>query len=1746
MVLQEKIELARRELLDLTLRNPLLNYRTLKKKGLDITDEKSLEIYRLLVEEGKTMSFLSVESQIPLPGKKSRKESLSADKVIGEVTPVARQDIGETVAEQSEITPVQSELSDMESLAVSEPAPDEAANLNGLPDGEENLAVTEPSGNEALNPVESEMQAIETMNPAEMVQSSEPYTPVEPELPDNELVTSADTEPSGGEAISPAVTEPSGEMVDTIATEAIHHEDVSHTTGEFEEAHSADTNGIQEIIAGPDTSETQDSQSDETDEEYAQYLELLTKSYSDLKIQTRYSEKELQERLLNTHLTARTFIEERGVNTLFLALGMLIWEEKANPGKEYRAPLVLVPVTLTRSNARERFHLSYSEEDVQLNVSLAAKLMSDHHITLNTDTEDLDLAEYFKHVREAVVSQDNWRVEEDEIALGFFSFGKYLMYLDLDANRWPVDSPYFNNDILKALLVDGFKEKQSDISDSAYIDPFLVPQNTYQVVDADSSQALAILDVLEGRNLVIQGPPGTGKSQTITNIIAEAVARGKKILFVSEKMAALEVVKRRLANVGLGDVCLELHSQKANKKQLLAELQATMEQGVPKLNEMESRYNEYVRLREELTGYCRDVNEPVQPSGLSPIRLYGKLIKLAKRIEKTGLQFPTVNIPGIDQLSDVDYEAKALKVQEIQNHIRKMGVPKKHPWYGTSLTSVLPVKKDAVLNKVNQMLTGLENLLFVVEELCALLNVQAVNAGDVQKAIATLEYFQNRPDLSGFDVDSPRWVQEAQDIKRIVADGIRMKEIHARNQGIVMDEIYGQDVLQTRQILAANQGNFLKFLSGDFGKATKFVDGYLKTPQKIPVDKKIALLDDVLEFNRIRQSLDSALSRVQDLFPGHARGGRDTDWALVQRGTDFIIGLHQGIGNGQYPREILGCIQDAGRMEQVLRLLPSLKDGLARFTEACAQFNTEAAMKPGMGTNEMTEEFSILQERIEQWRDNIETIYDMGTFNQYAQEMTQTGLKEILELSEVWKHSDEYLCDVFENERCQALLAKAYKERPTLTRFDSTQHRQKIERFNELDCLFMNHNIPRLLYEHWENKPKPGMGQQGQMGVLLREFQKKTRHMPIRKLMTKAGHVIQALKPVMMMSPLSIANFIEPGQLSFDLVVFDEASQVRPVEAFGALMRSRQAVVVGDSQQMPPTSFFDKAIDASDIEEEDDYVGDVESILGLFLAQNAPQRMLRWHYRSRHESLISVSNKEFYNSKLVVFPSSVYSDDSMGLVFHHLKDAVYDRGKTQTNPEEARIVAEHVMRHAKEHPELTLGVAAFSIQQMQAIIDQLEIKRRLDPSAESFFQNHKDEPFFVKNLENVQGDERDIIYISIGYGRDKDGLLPMNFGPLNKDGGERRLNVLITRARQKCEVFSSITGHDIDLSRTQARGVACLKTFLTYAQRGTLDMPRETDREADSDFELQVYDMLVQKGYTVHQQVGCADFYIDLAIVHPRDPGRYLMGIECDGASYHSARSTRDRDRLRQSVLERKGWYIYRIWSTDWFRSPNTEMEKLEQTIQSLLQGTEPVKTSVTTEKTAVVVERVEVETLPESNIEAEPYVLYQGRDISDEMIYQPAFLAKLVYDILCVESPIHRDELVRRVLGLTGITRSGAKIQSAFDVAIGHNLRRGIVEQRGDFLYCKGYDIRLRSRSNLPAVSRKFDYVAPEELALAIKAVIKASFGMHHQEIPLNVAKALGFTRTTEDMTARIMNVLNQMEQAEEIKKQGDTYIVA
>ncbi len=454
------------------------------------------------------------------------------------------------------------------------------------------------------------------------------------------------------------------------------------------------------------------------------------------------------------------------------------------------------------------------------------------------------------------------------------------------------------------------------------------------------------------------------------------------------------------------------------------------------------------------------------------------------------------------------------------------------------------------------------------------------------------------------------------------------------------------------------------------------------------------------------------------------------------------------------------------------------------------------------------------------------------------------------------------------------------------------------------------------------------------MGLLRHELGKQKRHIPIRQLIARAGRAIAALKPCFMMSPLSVAQYLDPKTDPFDLLVMDEASQLKPEEALGAIARARQVIVVGDPKQLPPTNFFDRMGEDVDDPDEAGALDGTESILDVFQQAYPPMHQLRWHYRSKHESLIAFSNHQFYSSRLILPPSVDRASSDCGIEFQYVENGTYVDRK---NTAEAERVVELILEHARKHPNETLGVVTLNIPQREHLETLLDDRCRTSQELASALESIKEqshEPFFVKNLENVQGDERDAIIISCTYGRDpKSGKVYQRFGPLNQETGWRRLNVLVTRARRRITVVSSMVPSDIV---ADSRGARSLRDYLEYARTGKLvEEGKRTGRGPDSEFELLVADAIRAAGYDCECQVGVCGFFIDLGVYHRDRPDRFILGVECDGASYHSSISARDRDKMRQEILEARGWAIHRVWSTDWWTTRQREVERLLSAIQS-------------------------------------------------------------------------------------------------------------------------------------------------------------------------------------------------------------------
>ncbi|HEY1013903.1 MAG TPA: DUF4011 domain-containing protein, partial [Herpetosiphonaceae bacterium] len=1235
--------------------------------------------------------------------------------------------------------------------------------------------------------------------------------------------------------------------------------------------------------------------------------------HADAALQTALGPEELFTRLLRIQTAAEDFIQEQGVNVLFLALGFLHWFEDERTDKLRRAPLLLVPVQLKRGGANGgTFRLEYSGDELGQNLSLALKLKNDFGIELPPYVADLAadadelpaLGQFFQAVSQSIAKQERWRVKRDEICLGFFSFGKYLMFHDLDPAVWPADKQPADHPILGQLLGAGFGEQPPAYDEQVRIDEVLGRQPVHFVMDADSSQTRAILEAGAGRSLVIQGPPGTGKSQTIANIIAECLGQGKTVLFVAEKMAALDVVKSRLDKARLGDAVLELHSRKAIKLTLIRELERTLSQGAPQVPDSAEETQALAALRAELNRHCDTVNAPVGASGVPFINALGHYLQLRRETAAP----PTWSFEPMRGWTFNEYLRQRQTVGDMARQLDTMGRPSSNLFWGSARTGFSPLDAEQAQAWLGQALALAQQAARVGAPLAKQLGfTEPLALRNLGRLSDILDRLGAAPDLAGARLAAPEWLAEAEAIRALLGAGQRMADLRAQYAGVLAESAWEQDLRADRQQLARYGGKWWRRWAGGYRQLL----GRLQqlSPAPLPADPGAlaAMVDAVLEFQYHRNVYQHYAALGPPLF-GARWLGPASDWAALGQLSEWLVALHGEVRGGQLPPQAASFLAANPQPAALRSASAELRAAAQHYEQRIEQITQGLALDQRYPLAELAQrDLPRLNELLAGWSQRLDEMYAISRFNQLSIELAQAKLGEIAEQAAHWEQSGADFLQAFDWTWYKGLVGQAYADHPQLSQFDRVKHESLVLAFRDLDRASLRTNQAELAASL--SAKLPSLHHAGEMDTVRREINKKRRHLPIRRLLHEASKAIQRIKPVFMMSPISIANFLPPGRLEFDVVIFDEASQIKAVDAFGAILRGRQLIVVGDTRQMPPTDFFNREVDLDD---DDNLTSDIESILAMCRARGMQERFLTWHYRSRHESLIAVSNMEFYDNRLVIFPSPGGNAGATGLVFRHVPGTTYDRGGKRTNAEEARQVALAVARHAAARPQVSLGVVAFSMAQREQIQIEIEQLRRESPALERFITANQGEPFFIKNLENVQGDERDVIFISVGYGRGASGRIDRNFGPINREGGERRLNVLITRAKLGMEVFSSFRADELELDGAAKHGPRALKRFLSYAESGALGLPRESGRPADSPFEREVLRALHERGYEAEPQVGSAGYFIDIAVRDPDAPGRYVLAIECDGASYHSAQSARDRDRLRQSVLEGLGWRFHR------------------------------------------------------------------------------------------------------------------------------------------------------------------------------------------------------------------------------------------
>ncbi len=1386
----------------------------------------------------------------------------------------------------------------------------------------------------------------------------------------------------------------------------------------------------------------------------------------------------LQETLTRLMRRNKEADEESGTKILYLALGFLRWYSKED-GVEHFAPLVLQPVQLKKSKGGGGYSLVLSDEDASVNSTLLEYLKQEFNIDirgLNGAIQGLKISEILAMIRVEILNMRGWEIYDD-VYLAAFSFARYQMWNDLRENI----GEFSKNKIIDALLnntilVGGGVDEPAKEDETS-------PEVTLTPLPADATQWEAISLSQTGKSFVLHGPPGTGKSQTITNMIANALYDGKRVLFVAEKQAALSVVKKRLDNLGLGDFCLELHSNKTNKIEVVQRLSSTLALAGDR---------EKVALSEKAQTLVQMKKELAEPM----LALHKKRRLGVSIYEAMLICLKNKNAPDLMNIESTFYDG--LTKEKIETYERMMlqaaaaakecGGVHNSPFSNVNLSEFDLKTRDSLYCSSEVMIAEIKHLK----------NYVALFLDLYRQKISTL---------------TRRKLETLCEIAKTLDSGIlnryfreNEEEFYAFfNANKRLDACLEKYFERCKKLVDISKeykalGAWLDEGRSDYerSKEVRTVVKRLNKTAYAPLEKEElpAMLETVYEIyeamDRIRkntklvQYFTFAFGRV-DFFEARKNFLKDL-YRLHEMCATVFMDYNPDSFNSM-------CIRAANGYSS-----PVLK-GLVRSLDSFRAAEEEFLTVTNADRRKLTDEeiLDSYTSRAGSLIENIDMLAGWCMYKKTAMTLDESGLTFMTDAMEAGTLTSENIVESFEKNVYKNFLQTNIPLDPVLSRFSAAVCEEKteglrmaMEEFTELTKeAILSKLISRL----------PTTSTEGSLSLETANFHRyaksNLRGMGLRKLFEEIPELIKVIAPCMLMSPMTVSQYLKAENGLFDLVIFDEASQIPTAEAICSLARGKAAVVVGDPRQLPPTTFFNTHyVDEENLENED-----MESMLDDCLAINMQQRHLTWHYRSKHESLIAFSNAMYYDNRLCTFPSPDALASKVSLQF--VADGVYDRGYTKRNKAEADALVKEVLRRLEEPSKKkpSIGIVTFSNVQKEYIERKLSaaiLERRLEGVA-----YEREEPLFVKNLESVQGDERDVILFSVCYGPDKLGRISLNFGPLNQAGGWRRLNVAVSRAREEMVVFSSMTGGMIDLSKTQSRGVAGLKAFLEFAEKGRTNLAVSSENVVSKKAGIGKYiaEELTSYGYDCRYDVGVSGFKIDVAVVDPKDRKRFILAIMCDT---HGNYSIKDRNVLQIQTLKRNNWNVVRIFAVNYFNNPKREIKKVKDLLDKL--------TGADKKGGA------------ELNRGKKPYKFAKLEPICESANYITAgdndkeIVARLKA-IVAAEEPISGDFLIRRCAASMGITKYGGKVESRMQALIalcGFKYERLLgMEYYRKSDKCVEID-KYRVEGTEPVRKEETDFT-PYEIIAIVKFALEDKVALYLDEIYAVVSSVFQMSKPTD-----------------------------
>ena len=1411
-----------------------------------------------------------------------------------------------------------------------------------------------------------------------------------------------------------------------------------------------------------------------------EFRDVIVKNFEKGVLISSLTDAALEKNIKTLYRGAKTSMEENGANTLFLACGFLKWYEKDRKEPCF-APLLLIPVDLVK-----KFGIKYTmrrrDEDVQFNVTVSEKLRQDFKVEfdefskeLPADEHGVDVGKVFAHVKEAVSALKGWEVIESCV-LGLFSFSQFVMWNDMHSHRDQISK----NKIVKSLINGQLEWDYEDISKQGK-----VPEDkVFLPLVADSSQLAAIIQAGkdEGASFVLHGPPGTGKSQTITSIIANCLASGKKVLFAAEKKAALDVVYKRLEKIGIAPFCLELHSNKVRKSYVLDQLKTASEVSLKAKGDGD--YNKALEdiaaKRNELDKYVNELHIK-RGCGMS---LYELINVYASN--QNAADCGTFDEGFINELN-------AGRIKEIESSLGEMVASSgnlcgKLPFvrsssYSQDAKNKLPVLVEAYIKAYDEFAASVDGFDKILADNNCRIGGEPGTIGRIAglsacgSAIARLKGLGLPKGLICCDDTESAYLSLRDAIVSCKDAVARRDALLAVWQPAFLD-LDGAALLSELMTAKAKNALVRGMAENNVYKKVKAYD--LKGNRKDTLEQDFKFLTDYK--NSVQNAMNytaSVRGYLGELYnPGAGFPGFDlAKTEALNESAHQVFSEFAAFDPTGSLRKLIGS-GDVYLTEAVGAFNSKASNYKTAYDELNAVYGLEyGAFEPAAAMLETKKQMAQML------LDDSEYLRDRMQFNLMASRCADYKISNLVKAYDSGAVDGNSIISSFRKGYSKLLTTLIIDSSEVLRTFSGLVFEKKISELSKVNDDFEKLTRQEIYLRIAKNLPdlSRDANVSSALGILQHAIKSSGRGVSIRTLFTQIGELILKLCPCVLMSPLSCAQFLDPDKCGmFDIVVFDEASQLPTCKAIGVIARGKEAVIVGDPKQMPPTSFFTEQIDDGDDAFETD---DLESILDDCLAVSMPQMYLEWHYRSRHESLITFSNKSFYEGRLFTFPSP---DDRQSKVTLVDCGGSFDSGKTRTNKIEAQAVIDEITSRAHD-PELSkysVGVVTFNIQQQALIEDLLDLASSKDPVLEKWAFG-SEEPVFIKNLENVQGDERDVILFSVGYGKDETGKLIMNFGPLNREGGWRRLNVAVTRSRIEMKVFSSISPEEIRLTDTSSEGVKAFKRFLQYAAGSTVwdqDIAATGSSSDNSGTPLidrnaaftGIADDICKRfkdiGYDTDKGVGKSGFKIDIGVVSPNQEGTYCLGILLDGPVYAASGTTTSREISQMSMLKGFGWNIVRIWSLEWWENPDGVFEKLVELIEDSKKTEEPEETPAAQEPAPDEASQEPVNEEPAGDTDDGPEVIIYGAssqeeseetedqtqkktdDIAEgspEIIYQAAsikprtmsaaefcdamntkFLQANVVAIVEQESPVSSDVLAKELITLAGLNKMTPKLR--------------------------------------------------------------------------------------------------------------------